>query len=445
MSSLTGAVRGLIAGPARRLKLKEKYLAWKILRALLAGSSGKDGRLPILIINHHFDQDIAALRHALNGRPDAAVIQTIAPNDLYALARCYLPDSASDFYGYVDPALAAGKAALRALLVGVLRTLKKRRPRLVFVSPSDQFFWIREFVAACKAVGLPFIVLDKEGTISPLFYETQAELIKRYMPPICDYVLVWSERQKEYYRRSGFPDPAGITVVGQPRSDFWNQPERWAERGKLFRELDLDPEKKTILYFDFESDNYIKKEMFDRGYNWDALLADIHAELCELARRAPQINIIFKVHPQARNLEQVRAQIAAANAANVRLVTGAALSNDLIVQADLTVGFHSTAMLEAMLTAKPLIYTYWGKAPESKQDLIPFDENRGIEVAISRDDFRRRLETHVNNGFKSVLTPELKRERRKLTEVFFFQPDGHVSERVLARIAGLAAEYHRER
>lgn len=435
-------VSDMLVFPEKLWHFREHDHARELIRAIKSGLSGQ-AHGKIAVFNHFLDQDLEALRYAVR-HGAAAEISVIPTGPLYAWARSYFPESATEFTGYLDPKLAAAKLAFRARLVETLRQLKKAVPRLTFLAPADQFFWIREFVLACREVGYPFIVLDKEGTRSEDYFKLHTAEIKQYMPPLADYFLVWSQRQVEFHVLSGC-DRAKTVIVGQPRSDFWFHPDRWQEKKALFRSLGIDPERKTILYFDFENNNYIHDKYFRRGFNWDALLADIHGELYRIAQANPGVNVLFKLHPQALNIDQVRAEINALRLPNLHLLTGAELSNDLIVNADLIIGFQTTALLDTMLTAKPIIYTWWGNAPGFKEHLLPFDENRGIEIALGRDDFRRRIATHIKNGFHYVLTPQLKAARRKLTDVFFYQPDGSVGKRVLDKIGELAAEYYRER
>ena len=54
----------------------------------------------------------------------------------------------------------------------------------------------------------------------------------RGKPEIADYILVWSERQKLFWEKTGVNSDK-IKVVGQPRSDFWKQPTRWLPKNKL--------------------------------------------------------------------------------------------------------------------------------------------------------------------------------------------------------------------
>jgi hypothetical protein len=428
--------------PEKLWHIRGNIYAGELVRAIKSGLSDQAG-VKIAVFNHFLDQDLEAMRYAIK-QGAAADISVIPIAPIYAWARQYFPESATEFTGYLNPKISAAKLAFRARLIKTLMQLKKSIPRLIFLAPADQFFWVREFVLACQEVGYPFIVLDKEGTRSDEYFEIHTEEIKRYMPPIADYFLVWSQRQLKFHVLSGC-DRKRVFIVGQPRSDFWAHKERWQEKNELFKQLGIDSTKKTILYFDFENNNYLHDKYFRQGFNWDSLLEDVHQELLAIAKANPSINVLFKLHPQAQNIEQVRAAICVRDLPNVHLLTGSGLSNDLIVNSDLIIAFQTTALLDAMLTKKPIIYIWWRNAPEFKEHLLQYDENEGVEVANSRDDFRRRIETHIKNNLDQEIPPMLFAERRKLTDVFFYQPDGHVGERVIAKIAELAESYYHER
>ena len=62
-------------------------------------------------------------------------------------------------------------------------------------------------------------MIDKEGTISPYFFDYYANEIKSKYPLLSQKILVWSERQKLFWKKTGVEEHK-IKVVGQPRSDF---------------------------------------------------------------------------------------------------------------------------------------------------------------------------------------------------------------------------------
>lgn len=405
----------------------------------MKGFSNKQN-LKIVAFNHFFDQDLMSMHYAIKKGINAE-LGVISPFILYELVKIFIPTIKHEYRGYIDKRLILAKETLRKVLLRLLRELQKEIPGVVFLAPSDQFYWIREFVMACREVGFPFFILDKEGTISPHDFRALPLDIKTYMPLIADYFLVWSERQAQFHLNAG-GDKDKIYIVGQPRSDFWFHNDLWAEKEKFFKELGINSNNKTVLFFDFMNNNYIRDEYFKKGFNWDDFLLDIHSVLFVLAEKHKDINFIFKTHPQAQNTNEIRTKIKKSGLKNVFLVTGAKASTNLIINSDLVIGFVTTALLDAMLTDKPIIYTFWGNAPDFKDNIIRFDENKGIDIARRKDEFERIVEKYIANDFSFTINNKVREARRKLTDIFFYNADGNVGERVLHMIRELKQKYY---
>ncbi len=411
--------------------LHRKILLARV-RAEILGAVQRNGITKILVFDHFFGLDLDAIRYA--ARADESIeIGVLTPYPLFAYVRSYLPESATELKGYYQESFERPQQQIRSELVRLLREIKAKLAPLVFVAPSDQFFWIREFVLACRESRTPFIVLDKEGTITDLYFDVHAMEIKKYVPPICDHVLVWSQRQKEFYLRAGCQEEQ-ITIVGQPRSDYWFNGAMRKQKEELYQSFGIPSHKKTVLYFDFEDNNYIHPSLYEQGLNWRRLLDDVHSVLFEIARNSPDITILFKLHPQASNLEEIRAKVSQTGLDNIVVLSGANITNDLIAHSDLVIGSMTTALLDAMLAGKPVIYVFWGNIVSFKANLLPFDENRGIDVARSKEEFKRTIEGYIDTDFALENPDVTQYERRKLTDVYFYNPDGHVGERVLSKI-----------
>ena len=135
-------------------------------------------------------------------------------------------------------------------------------------------------------------------------------------------------------------------IVGQPRSDFFFHPERWPSK----EALGLDASKPLVLAFTFAADAYVEmlpagSLKLKNGYKpWTQLRIQFHRQLLRFARENPEFEVVVKAHPQQWDLEQARKEVMAEQLPNVHFWSGAATASHLIVNAQVIVGFQTTAL-----------------------------------------------------------------------------------------------------
>ncbi len=377
----------------------------------------------MLIINHHFDQDIEAL---LTSCADAFQFLIADCMPLFGEALLHFESMAEQDgivpYGDLD---VNALLAYRRVCGRLFADLQRIFPFDLIMMPSDSFWWIREFLMVAGERGVPRVVLDKEGTISPYSYHVHAAQIRTKFPFISDELLVWSERQRQFWIRAGAPE-GRIAIVGQPRSDFFFNRARWISKGAL----GLEAARRMVLFFTFDVDAYINiypaEEVQREGLTWEPLRDEAHQVLVAFARTHPDLDIVVKAHPQQADIAAVREAFAGAKLGNIKVMDGAGISNHLIVNADLIVGFQTTALIEAMLTDKPVIYTQWGPTEAKlRHDLIPFDACDGLEHARSAEHLVQLLEAW-SAGRPIRGAPAA---RRKFTDEYL-HADGMVANRL---------------
>lgn len=390
----------------------------------------------VLVINHHFDQDIEALVNGCSEHCSFFVVKCM-PFFNQALRFFRNNNERDGLIPYSDlPKNITNE--YRKLCRLLFNDLYSIFPFSVVIMPSDSFWWIREFLDVVREDGIKCIVLDKEGTITPYSFEVHSEHIRVRFPFMSDYLLVWSERQKKFWKKAGAPENV-IKVVGQPRSDFFFQEHRWKTR----KALGLSEYKKIILFFTFDVDAYInvfpEEEIKREGYSWIALRNEINSVLLGFAKRNPDICIVIKVHPQQSDINYVRQLIKEINLPNFRLAEGAAISSQLIVNSDLIIGFQTTALIEAMLTRKPVFYAAWGTTEEKlREELIPFHKTCGLDRIASPGELNDKL----NLWSKGLQVGGDITQRKAFTDPYL-NADGHVCKRIsmeLLKIAGLMNE-----
>lgn len=201
-----------------------------------------------------------------------------------------------------------------------------------------------------------------------------ARLAKKY-PFISDHMTVNSLRQKQFWMRAGAKEEM-ITVTGQPRFDFYKQPERW-KKWQDFN-IPINTDKQTVLFFSYDVDAYIHPDYPTQGLSWLDLRNETEEILIKLANSG-KINVLIKPHPQQNPVDVKRISDKLARQGkrswgkNLFMIGGAFDTRQLIVNSDIIVGFQTTALIEAICANKKVIYTFWGQVAEQLKDLlIPF-------------------------------------------------------------------------
>ena len=112
------------------------------------------------------------------------------------------------------------------------------------------------------------------------------------------------------------------------------------------------------------------------------------------------------------------------------LVDAQADVRPLIVAADVTVGFQSTALLEAMLAGRPVLYTGWDEEAKALGgELVPFQEwDREITVVRSAAD----LPDAVVAAKGRECAMSVLESRREIAQRYLGPLDGMAAERTIA-------------
>jgi hypothetical protein len=314
----------------------------------------------------------------------------------------------------------------RRRYAGILREMLEDRfasaPFDAIVMPSDTFFYVRAAPAAAHTLGVPLLVAQKETTISAHAMREHALELRRFAPPLADRMTVCSERHKRFWMRAG-GDGERIEVTGQPRFDFYRDPAQWP------KEVPLGEDGHTVLFLSYATDAYFPGESSATG-GWNALREQTENALFELARQGWRV--LIKPHPQQPlgSLEDSRRRAGELWGRQVFLVDAQADVRQLIVAADVTVGFQSTALFEAMLAGRPVLYTGWDQtATNLGHELIPF-QRWDAEITVVRD--ATDLPEAVAAARGTECAAAVLSSRRELAERYLGPLDGHASARTLA-------------
>lgn len=382
----------------------------------------KSAGYPVVVIDHNFIQDIEALK-AVSATEKINLI--CIPYDSFYLLGCSCFNEDIRDGSYLVDEMTEPKKHYRKILQKLFTFWRPQKFIKAFVAPSDSFFWIREIVALLQERSIPCIVVDKEGTISPHSMEFFSMQIAKLYPFISDWILVWSERQKSFWQRTGVTAEQ-IRVVGQPRSDFYFNTSVWLPGSSL-----PGGDKPLILFFTFETDAYAPTP---GDHIWRGLRQDIHSCLVEFAVAYPDVHFVVKTHPQQIDKYEVEQEFANHVASNISVLHGPELARQLIVNADVIIGFQTTALIEAMLARKRVIYTEWSEEVSTRQHhLIPFHKAQGIDIVNSRQEFAALLASIIETD-NFIVSEECQEMRKEFTDIFIPNADGKASTRVLQNL-----------
>jgi CDP-Glycerol:Poly(glycerophosphate) glycerophosphotransferase len=377
----------------------------------------------VLVMNHSFEQDIAALRGA---SPDWRW-RVISLEYFYREAmRIFEPGVTDGLAGYTRPEYAEARARYRERLAELLEDLWLEERFDVFIAPSDSFFYLREAVHGCRRLGVPFLVVQKETTIAPWNMEKGSRELREHAPLVADHMTVCSERHRDYWLRAG-AHPDAMTVTGQPRFDFY------ADNRRV--ELRYGEEGPIILFFTYLPDFYHPVMVTSEGEGvWSDLLHRTEQGLWQLAQEG--YRVLVKPHPlQPFRFEtrRIKNEVGSLFGSNVFAIEPTTDVRTLIAGSDIAVGFQSTVMFEAMAAGLPLVYTFWDpEAQRLAETMVPFHEwGDLLEVVEHADDFIDR----VRRAPAAPWGSDLWHARRELAESHLGSLDGGASARAIHAIA----------
>lgn len=397
------AVAGTVASKGRP---RDQFLCFAVVR--------------FLVLEHHFGQDIGAMRRAAG---DDLELDVMPYDTLRSEALRVFPEEvANGLESYARPEFEAQRRRYGRVLREIIEDRFTTAPFDAVVMPSDSFFYVRAAPAVAHALGVPFMVAQKETTISEHTMREHANEMRRFAPPLADLMTVCSERHKRFWvRAGGVPDR--IVVTGQPRFDFYGRSGEWPT------EVPFGERGPSILFLSYAVDAYHPGEGRG-GAAWGALHLQTEQGLHELARAGWRV--LIKPHPQ-QPVEVIREWQGRAGELWNRqmfLVDPQADVRPLIVAADVTVGFQSTALLEAMIAGRPVLYTGWDDTAAALGDeLIPFHEWAGqIDVLRSAE----ALPASAAAALGKRCTPDVLNRRREIAESYLGPLDAHAADRTVA-------------
>jgi len=389
----------------------------------LARETSPQDSTRILAINHFFHGELKALGAALPSFPGVKILP-IKPEPFFSEVLHLFPMKVRNAeIEYDSPELAGHRAEARRISRQIFDRIAAVFPFDCVLTPSDSFYWLREFVHVCREKGIPFVVSDKEGTISPASYETHPRAIRKYFPPLADLFLVWSSRQKDFWIKCGVR-PETIIITGAARSDAFLNMQRHL------------PD--TVIFFDFDLDAYINtvdwsKTNWEGERSWRELRNAFRHAALRIAKNHPNVKVILKCHPQQTSKGHDLPKLK--ETPNLQVITGAEIS-DLMPRAYAVAGFQTTALMEAVMAKIPTFYAAWGDLYETiKPEILPFhDPSYGMRLCQNENEIVEGIGEAISAHGKLPLIPA------PGLEIFFERRDGQASARIIGELLKIARQ-----
>jgi hypothetical protein len=372
-------------------------------------------------MDHFFDQDL----RALEAHPRLDVRRFPYQRLRGPALRMLGAQVATGLDAYADPRLARARGRYGSWLAREVRRLYLERAFDVIVLPSDTFFYVRALPQAAHSLGLPVVVVQKETTISIDTMEEHSLVVGEFAPMVADVMTVCSDRHRQFWLRAG-ADAARIEVSGQPRFDMYALPRPRRSHRRL------------VLFLTYELDAYAPGAGGGMGWRTWGPLRDATEGVLLHAVREGTCDVLVKCHPQQDHRAEAARLSQRAGALwnhGVSIAGEDADTRELIVGADVVVGFQTTALYEAVAAQRPVVYAAWGEEYERhRARLIPFEQ--APAACLRRADSAESLAALLA-GPEAAEAPVC----RAWYEDALGPIDGHATDRVAARLEAMAASW----
>lgn len=361
----------------------------------------------VLAINHYFKHDLDSLIYSSGGKHE---IKEISPLYFHERSKKALPVSFYFTNGLEDYTRPEHKKYRQKWISELRRAIYELYtifPFDVVISPSYVFFYIYDLKDVLSDLGIPFFVVQKETTRPPSFIERESKVAAELFPYKADFMTVCGNDQVKFSIAAGVPKNR-FEVTGQPRFDFYRQPERWKSKKELG--IPEYPGKKIISFLTYYLDCAIPPSApYYSSTLWKNLRDETEEVLINIAH-TDEFIILIKPHPQqppydiSEMIERFKSSIADKWGKSVIMLKPEDDARNILVHSDIVVGFQTTALLEAIAAGKRTIYTFWTETVSKlAEEMLPYHEYEPLlNIARSKEQLRNLILNSNHNEMNGV-------------------------------------------
>lgn len=396
---------------------------------------------------------LAMLARKLNGRGEKRILfigSRASLDDLYAMSRysgryqyIYLerfnfgeilkkylpyPELRENNY-HVDSRYVAGRRKTYDCIWQIVGYLEKILRFDAIMSTNLGYLEQQELAQVARDRSIPFVILLREGMVDP---QNAPEYFSVYenKQAICDLFICYNEVIKRSILRQGVPGltEENMKVSGIPRCDYYVR----ENNGRVENQL---------VVFTFNADVKFKKLLTTQKDLETArrLTGSFYDILLGLARRRPDIRIVFKTKPSDYYVEEMT-RVAAEYFGNDGppdnvVITGDGSAKDLVLQSRWVIAVsNSTTLLESLLANRVTGAPDFSKVIDpARWDFVQGDTEL-VTYIRGTDDLDRLIE-------KGDSDPEQRKTERyyEALNQYLYRTDGQASVRAEGYMADLFA------
>lgn len=392
-----------------------------LLAHALSRTIDKQSRYTVLCIGRPiFDEDIEEL-----AKYGGTLNYLIVPKIVFVTVfRCFLPQLLMSHAKYHEiQGYEHEKLQCRGFFEAFLGAFRRASHIDAIMTANYNYSWQQELAVAARNLGIPFVVLFKEG-ISPLFAEGVSPqeaynlLIAKYTNNrfIGDRLLVYNDRIKEGFSNVSIEDISAdiVETVGIPRFD------------RYFR---LESRGQDLVFFSFNFEDKARHLGLttDEFGKYLVKMREFHVEVMRFAAAHPELKVIIKTKNNAKHLRYVQNIANEEGFAGLENMTLTNQGNvyDLIKGAHAVIGYNSTALLEAFAARRIVMSVDFRWGPVRNY----FDEYPNLPNYVTSAEDIAEVLSATGSG-RPLEDPEL----NSLLHERIHTPDGKASARAEAAI-----------